>query len=229
MPRPDRAALDGFAAALEARLDRANPPGRHPDTPALQRLNRTEYANAIRDLLAAGRGRQGDAAADDSIEGFDNIAEALTVSPSLIQGYVGAALKISRQAVGDRTAAPAQVTYSAPGQLAPRQARRGAAARHARRPARSRHFFPLDGEYEFTVGGGGGRRFSAPRPRVTLDGAAADGPQSARRSARRSPPGPHAIGVAIVDRAARGGRGRRRSRTSGSDCRVHDARRCARR
>ena len=52
MPRPDRAALDGFAAALEARLDRANPPGAHPDTPALHRLNRTEYANAIRDLLA---------------------------------------------------------------------------------------------------------------------------------------------------------------------------------
>ena len=115
MPRPERTVLDGFASGLEARLDRANPPGAHPDAPALHRLNRTEYANAIRDLLAIEVDVKALLPSDDSNEGFDNLAEALTVSPSLVQGYVAAAMKISRQAVGDRSVAPSQVTYSAPG------------------------------------------------------------------------------------------------------------------
>jgi len=97
MPRPERTVLDGFATGLEARLDRANPPGAHPDAPALHRLNRTEYANAIRDLLAIEVDVKALLPSDDSNEGFDNLAEALTVSPSLVQGYVAAAMKISRR------------------------------------------------------------------------------------------------------------------------------------
>ena len=116
--RPERAALDGFASQLEERLDKAVDPNAALVTPALHRLNRTEYANAIRDLLALDINVNVLLPADGSSQGFDNLAEALAVSPSLIQGYVSAALKISRLAVGDKTMAPLQVTYSPPPGLA---------------------------------------------------------------------------------------------------------------
>src|SRR6185436_4776349 len=111
---PARAALDAFAAELETRLDRAAAGAPSPGAPVLHRLNRTEYANSIRDLLALDVDVTTLLPSDDSNEGFDNIADALSVSPTLIQGYVSAALKISRLAVGDRTLAPQQVTYNAP-------------------------------------------------------------------------------------------------------------------
>ena len=116
--RPERAALDALASDLEARLDAAALPGAGLDAPALHRLNRTEYANAIRDLLALDVDVAVLLPADASSDGFDNIADALSVSPSLIQGYVTAAMKISRRAIGDRTLTPTQVTYPAPGGLA---------------------------------------------------------------------------------------------------------------
>ena len=82
--RPERAVLDGFAAALEA--GSTAPPSRRPnlDAPALHRLNRTEYANAIRDLLALDVDVATLLPPDASSDGFDNIADALGVSPSLI-------------------------------------------------------------------------------------------------------------------------------------------------
>ena len=155
MPRPERTVLDAFAAGLEARLDRANPPGAHPDAPALHRLNRTEYANAIRDLLAIDVDVKALLPSDDSNEGFDNLAEALTVSPSLVQGYVAAAMKISRQAVGDRSVAPSQVTYSAPGRQTHDKHIEGLPL-GTRGGLLVNHLFPLDAEYEFSVGGAGG-------------------------------------------------------------------------
>src|SRR5438105_10476568 len=90
--RPDRAVLDAFAAELETRLDRAAAAHPNPGTPALHRLNRTEYANAIRDLLAVDVDVAALLPADDAAEGFDNIADALGTSPSLIQGYVSCAM-----------------------------------------------------------------------------------------------------------------------------------------
>jgi mono/diheme cytochrome c family protein len=198
-PRPDRTKLDAFATALEARLDAANPPGAHPETPALHRLNRTEYANAIRDLLALDIEVKTLLPPDDSSEGFDNLAEALNVSPSLIQGYVGAAMKISRRAVGDRSLTPAQVTYNAPAQQMhdrhidglPLGTRGGMLVRHT---------FPLDAEYEFTIGGGGPGGAGTSRIDVTLDGAPIEvtNPRSFRQTI---PAGPHTLGVALVDRA----------------------------
>jgi mono/diheme cytochrome c family protein len=195
MPRPDAATIGGFAAALEGALDRANPPGHHLETPALQRLNRTEYANAIRDLLLLDVDIKAMLPGDDSVQGFDNIAEALTVSPSLIQAYVGAALKISRRAVGDRTAAPAQVTYSAPGQWVHDQHVEGLPL-GTRGGLLARHFFPLDGEYEFSVGGPAAPAGSTID--LTLDGQpmAVDDPRTFRQHVTA---GPHAIGVALVD------------------------------
>jgi mono/diheme cytochrome c family protein len=199
MPRPDRATLDGFAAGLEARLDRANPPGSHPDAPALHRLNRTEYANAIRDLLALDVDAKALLPSDDSNEGFDNIAEALTVSPSLIQGYVGAAMRISRRAVGDRSAAPSQITYSAPGQLRQDKHIEGLPL-GTRGGLLVNHTFPLDAEYEFTLGGGGpGGGPGGAVIDVTLDGEplAVRNPRSFRQKISA---GPHALGLALVDR-----------------------------
>jgi len=199
MPRPDRASLDGFATGLEARLDRANPPGKHPDAPALHRLNRTEYANAIRDLLALDVDAKALLPPDDSNEGFDNIAEALTVSPSLVQGYVAAAMKISRQAVGDRALAPSQITYSAPGRLAHDKHIEGMPL-GTRGGLLITHNFPLDAEYEFSVGGGGGGGFiGAGNLDVTIDGEplTVRNPRSFRQKVTA---GPHTITVAIVDR-----------------------------
>ena len=108
-------------------------------TPALHRLNRTEYANAIRDLLALDVDVNVLLPADGSSQGFDNLAEALAVSPSLIQGYVSAAMKISRLAVGDKThGALAGDVLAATGAGAGSSHRR-TAARHARRNADPSH------------------------------------------------------------------------------------------
>src|SRR5207248_4916572 len=112
------AVLDGFANEIEKRLDAAALRNPNAGTAALHRLNRTEYANAIRDLLAIDVEVAALLPPDDATEGFDNIADALGTSPSLIQGYVSAAMKISRRAVGDRTALPTQITYTAASGLA---------------------------------------------------------------------------------------------------------------
>ncbi|HXH24171.1 MAG TPA: DUF1592 domain-containing protein, partial [Vicinamibacterales bacterium] len=198
-PRPERTALDAFAASLEERLDSAAVPARALAAPALHRLNRAEYTNAIRDLLDLEVDVTALLPADDSNEGFDNMAEALGVSPSLVQGYVSAAMKISRLAVGDRTAAPAQVTYAAPPGLVqdrhidglPLGTRGGLLVRHT---------FPLDAEYEFTVGGGGpGGGGGGPAIDFTIDGQRVP-VQNARKFRIPVTAGPHTIGVAIVDR-----------------------------
>ncbi len=192
--RPERVALDRFATELESRLDRAVDPTAALVTPALHRLNRTEYANAIRDLLALDVNVNTLLPADGSSQGFDNLAEALAVSPSLIQGYVSAAMKISRLAVGDRALAPSQTTFAPPPGLAQDRhidglplGTRGGVVFH--------HTFPLDAEYEFSMGGRGG----GPGVDLTLDGAQVrvENPRGFRVKVAA---GPHAIGVALVDR-----------------------------
>src|SRR5689334_17712924 len=167
--RPERAVLDGFASDLEARLDKAVAPAANLDAPALHRLNRTEYANAIRDLLALDVDATTLLPADASSEGFDNIADALSVSPSLIESYVSAAMKISRRAVGDRTLTPSQITYPAPGGLVQDKHIEGLPL-GTRGGLLVRHTFPLDAEYEFSVTGGGPGGFGAAQVDVTLDG-----------------------------------------------------------
>src|SRR5262245_29034590 len=112
--RPERSATDSFTSNLEAALDRAAAAKPNPGTTALHRLNRTEYANAVRDLLALPIDATTLLPPDDSAEGFDNVADVLGVSPLLIQGYVSAAAKISRQAVGDPEVSADKATYRAP-------------------------------------------------------------------------------------------------------------------
>ena len=157
--RPDGATYEATAAWLEAELDRAaaaHPnPGRTGD---LHRLNRTEYANAVRDLL----GVEIDGAAllppDEQAHGFDTNADALTVVPALLDRYLTAAAKISRLALGDPTLRPSFERYTAVennsnertwlwqtdrlSEEFPLGSRGGIAARH---------YFPVDADYVFRV------------------------------------------------------------------------------
>jgi len=203
--RPDRGVLDAFAADLEGRLDRAATPGANLDAPALHRLNRVEYKNAIRDLLSLDVDAATLLPADASSEGFDNIADALGVSPSLIESYVSAAMKISRRAVGDRTLAPTQVTYAAPGGLVQDKHIEGLPL-GTRGGMLVHHTFPLDAEYEFSVGGGfggqgGGGGFAID---VTLDGEQLK-PANLRSFRLPVTAGPHTIGAALAERTRAAG------------------------
>jgi hypothetical protein len=111
MPRPDQSLRSGFVSWLETRLDMAAAAKPNPGRPLLHRLNRAEYANAIRDLLDL----EVDAASllppDDSGYGFDNNADVLGVSPVLLERYLSAAGKISALAVGDRDTGAAGQTF----------------------------------------------------------------------------------------------------------------------
>jgi hypothetical protein len=198
--RPERALLDAFASDLESRLDRAAVPGASLDAPTLHRLNRTEYANAVRDLLALDVDAATLLPADASSEGFDNIADALGVSPSLIESYVSAAMKISRRAVGDRSVSPTQITYAAPGGLVQDKHIEGLPL-GTRGGLLVHHTFPLDAEYEFSVSGGfgpggAGGGFAID---VTLDGAQLK-PANVRSFRIPVTAGPHTIGAALVER-----------------------------
>jgi hypothetical protein len=202
-PRPARAALDRFAAALEDRLDAAARVAPNPGFKGVSRLNRAEYANAIRDLLAYDASAiVATLPADDAIQGFDNVAAALTVSPTLIESYVTAALKISRGAVGDRSQGPTQVVYEAPG---------GSQASHVdglplgtRGGFKLTHDFPLDATYELRVRARGpgalaGQRFCPP-PRIdlTLDGVPLEMPD-VNAFELRVTAGPHTLTAALLD------------------------------
>jgi mono/diheme cytochrome c family protein len=111
--QPDAKAVDALVAWLEDSLDRAAGNGHLPDKVVLHRLNRKEYANAVRDLLAV----EFDAASvlpeDDTAEGFDNIAAALQVSPSFIEQYVIAARAVAVKALGRPDARPSGWTFRA--------------------------------------------------------------------------------------------------------------------
>ncbi len=146
MPRPDKAGLDGFASFFETSLDRASAAKPNPGHATMHRLNRAEYANSIRDLL----GLEIDATAllppDDESSGFDNIADVLRVSPSLMERYLSASWNISRLAVGNTSIAPATETYRVRPDLSQDQHIEGLPL-GTRGGVLVRHNFPIDGEY----------------------------------------------------------------------------------
>jgi len=205
-PRPDRAMLDGLATSVETAIDRAAAAAPNPGAPSLHRLNRTEYANAVRDLLALPVDAATLLPGDDSSEGFDNLASTLSVSPALMQAYVSAAAKISRLAVGDPTISTDLTTYQAPRGMSQATQREGLPL-GTRGGLLVTHVFPLDAEYEFRVGRGGAGFFGLPAVgvdddvEITIDGQRA---QTVGRTPPRGgiklkvPAGPHAIGVAVV-------------------------------
>ena len=149
-PRPDRAQLDAFAAKLETELDHTAAQRPNPGTTGLHRLNRIEYANAIRDLLALDVDATTLLPADDSSEGFDNIADALAISPALVERYTAAAVKISRLAVGDPLITPSTVTYRVSQDLAQGEHIEGLPL-GTRGGILIHHTFPLDAEYNFKI------------------------------------------------------------------------------
>jgi len=148
--RPDRATLDAFAGSIESAIDRTAAGNPNPGKAPLHRMNRAEYANAIRDLLSLEVDSSTLLPADDSSRGFDNIADVLGVSPSLLERYVAAAAKISRLAVGERDAAPLQVTYTVKGDLSQNQTLEGQPL-GTRGGTTIKHNFPVDGEYQIKL------------------------------------------------------------------------------
>jgi hypothetical protein len=113
--QPEQAAIDALVAWLEDSLDRAAAagPSHLPDDVVLHRLNRKEYANAVRDLLAVEFNSAEILPADDIAEGYDNIASALQVSPSFIEQYVIAARAVAVKALGKADARPGGWTFRA--------------------------------------------------------------------------------------------------------------------
>ena len=149
-PRPDEAAYDDLVSYLEGELDRlalaAPDPGR---TDTFRRLNRTEYQNAIRDLLALDVDVTALLPRDDASYGFDNVG-AVNLSPTLLERYLSAASKVSRLAVGSAVPAPGSRVVVLPADLTqedhfdglPFGTRGGTVVTHN---------FPADGEYEIQV------------------------------------------------------------------------------
>jgi len=175
-PRPDAAAKARFLTYLETELDSLAARQPNPGRPALHRVNRTEYANAIRDLLALEVDASALLPADDSTFGFDNIAGSLGVSPVLLERYVAAASKISRLAIGDTTMPDAQEKYLVSGDLTQNRHIEGLPF-GTRGGAVFTHYFPVDAEYVIRADlvERGGRMFGAnlgkaEQIEVTLDG-----------------------------------------------------------
>ena len=150
-PRPDERTLMAFVSSLESALDREAAQHLNPGWIPVHRLNRLEYANVIRDMLSLEIDAQALLPTDDSAFGFDNIAEALSLSPALMARYMSAATKISRLAMGSRENRQTIQQYK-PAGFARQDYRMsedqpfgtfgGLAVDHA---------FPLDGEYAFKI------------------------------------------------------------------------------
>ncbi len=204
-PRPEPAVLDKLATQLETRLDSEH--AAHPQLThtGMGRLNRAEYVNAIRDVLGFDASAIAATLPPDVTEhGFDNMASALSVSPTLIDSWAGAAMRIAREAVGDRTLIPTQVKYPGSG---------GAQTQHVEGlPLGTRggmlvtHNFPLDAQYEIrvTTQGAGGvfnnQAFCSGGPAivVTLDGQPLE-VDKAQQFQLPIAAGPHTIGAALLD------------------------------
>ena len=172
-PTLERGERDALVAWLEKEIDRHAEP--HVPAPGLHRLNRTEYTNAIRDLLALNIDATTFLPADDSSHGFDNMAGTLTTSPALMEAYLSAAGKISRLAIGTETAATLAV-FDAPHDTSQNSYIEGLPF-GTRGGMLIEHEFPADGNYVFTVKGMTGYftavlgNVKGEKLEVTIDGA----------------------------------------------------------
>ena len=229
LPRPDQATRDAFVSGLQNALDRAAVAKPNPGRPLVHRLNRTEYANAIRDLLALDVDSASLLPPDDSGYGFDNIADVLGVSPVLLERYLSAAGKISALAVGDPGVGPAGETFRVR-QDASQDVHIEGLPIGTVGGLLAKITLPLDGEYvlqpmlfrtnlgamrgleypntlEITVDGervhlaafGGDADFKASLENIT---AAADAVEARFTRRLRLKAGPHEIGVAFPERSA---------------------------
>ena len=145
-PRPDASSYEALTTWLEVALDRAAAAHPNPGRPAVHRLNRAEYTNAIRDLLGVEIDGRSLLPADDEEDGFDNMAAVLSVSPTLLDRYMSTARHVSRLAVGDTRVAPVFETYTIPEQLV-EDDRTSDDLPFGSRGVAVRHTFPVDGQY----------------------------------------------------------------------------------
>ena len=149
-PRPDDAAVDVFATSLEPALDRAAVEGPNPGRVASRRLNRLEYVNVIEDLLGLEINGEELLPSDMAGFGFDNNADVLAITPSLMARYIAAATKISRAAIGSPDNRPVMQLYQVG--FEKRDARAGEEMPFGTHGGLAvRHHFPLDGDYVFAI------------------------------------------------------------------------------
>jgi hypothetical protein len=199
-PRPSRELMNAFAGGIERELDRAAASRPLIAAAGVRRLNRAQYSNAIRDLLAVEIDVQTLLPPDDVSHGFDN-GETLGSSPALIEGYVNTAVRVSRRAVGDPTVPVSQTEFRAP--VGPSQRKHvDGLPLGTRGGFVVRHEFPLDAEYEIRVAGGRpafgatpGQR--EPRVQLLVDGAPVELKEGKTRLKVKA--GPHSLGAAVVD------------------------------
>jgi hypothetical protein len=154
MPRPDKTTMDSFSTWLETSLDGAAKAKPNPGRPPAHRLNRAEYANVIRDLLAIDVDATDVSSLlppDDSGYGFDNNGDVLSLSPVLVDRYLSAAEKISHLAIGDPAAKPSVKTYSVSRDLIQEDRMSDDLPFGSRGGIAIHHYFPLDGEYVIQV------------------------------------------------------------------------------
>lgn len=171
MPRLDKDTTTKLLSWLETSLDKNAAARPNPGAPAIHRLNRAEYRNAIRDLLGLDSPDIGnDLPADDSGYGFDNIGDALSVSPLHMERYISSGRRISRLAVGTLKASTAVEKYNPP--------RGGEANGRLPLPINERggftisRYFPFDADYSILVRGRGAAAPGMPAPKldVRIDG-----------------------------------------------------------
>jgi hypothetical protein len=167
--RPPLPEYEGLRSWLEAEIDRKAAARSNPGSVILHRLNRTEYAHAIRDLLDLEVDTTSLLPPDDSARGFDNIAGSLTISPTLLESYMTAATRIARMAVG-YWKTPTEAAYIAPGDTSQTEhieglpfGTRGGMLVH--------HSFPADGEYKFSIQNFGvGKFIPGEKLEIVIDG-----------------------------------------------------------
>lgn len=161
-PRPPAAASAAFSKWLEGALDSEAAANPNPGRPAIHRLNRAEYSNAVRDILGLDINAGAQLPVDDSGYGFDNNGDVLSLAPALLDRYLSLARKVSRLAVGDQTIKPAQDAFEPrrePGRNAPVPPRLEWVSEDL--PFNSagglavKYYFPVDAEYVLRVNFGG--------------------------------------------------------------------------
>ena len=149
--RPTENEYESMLNYLKSELDGLAERDLNPGRPTIHRLNRTEYANAIRDLLDLEVDATTLLPPDNVAEGFDNIADVLAVSPLLMEQYVLAASKISRLAVGPETMLPASETYEISEEFLQKQRMNEDLPFGSRGGIAINHYFPMDGEYHMKL------------------------------------------------------------------------------
>jgi len=150
LPHPDAPAISSFVNWLEGALDQAAKVNPNPGRPAIHRLNRAEYSNAIRDLLAVDIKPGLSLPVDDSGYGFDNIGEVLSLSPTLLEKYMSAARRTSRLAIGDLSIKPTEERFQ-PRRLGRNERISDDLPFYSRGGLSFQYYFPLDAEYLIRV------------------------------------------------------------------------------